>query len=215
MTKTKARKICFLTGSRAEYGLLSGLIKKVQKNKSSSSQLIVTGTHLSKEYGNTIDFIIKDKIKISRKVDISLINNTKLGVAKSLSLAVEKISRNLNNLNPDLLILLGDRYETFAAAVSATILNIPIAHIHGGETTQGAFDESFRHSITKMSHFHFALPKLIKRIIQLGENPKNVFCVGALGIDNILSNKYLKIKQLEKEFSLPFSKKIFLLPFIR
>ena len=208
MTKTKARKICFLTGSRAEYGLLSGLIKKVQKNKSSSSQLIVTVTHLSKEYGNTIDFIIKDKIKISRKVDISLIKNTKLGVAKSLSLAVEKISRNLNNLNPDLLILLGDRYETFAAAVSATILNIPIAHIHGGETTQGAFDESFRHSITKMSHFHFCSTKAYKkRIIQLGENPKNVFCVGALGIDNILSNKYLKIKQLEKEFSLPFSKK--------
>ena len=208
MTKVKARKICFLTGSRAEYGLLSGLIKKVQKNKSFSSQLIVTGTHLSKEYGNTIDFIIKDKIKISRKVDISLIKNTKLGVTKSLSLAVEKISRNLNNLNPDLLILLGDRYETFAAAVSATILNIPIAHIHGGETTQGAFDESFRHSITKMSHFHFCSTKAYKkRIIQLGENPKNVFCVGALGIDNILSNKFLKIKQLEKEFSLPFSKK--------
>ena len=158
MTKTKARKICFLTGSRAEYGLLSGLIKKVQKNKSSSSQLIVTGTHLSKEYGNTIDFIIKDKIKISRKVDISLINNTKLGVAKSLSLAVEKISRNLNNLNPDLLILLGDRYETFAA-VSATILNIPIAHIHGGDNAK-FFDESFRHSITKMSHFHFCSANL-------------------------------------------------------
>ena len=163
MTKTKARKICFLTGSRAEYGLLSGLIKKVQKNKSSSSQLIVTGTHLSKEYGNTIDFIIKDKIKISRKVDISLINNTKLGVAKSLSLAVEKISRNLNNLNPDLLILLGDRYETFAAAVSATILNIPIAHIHGGRQRKVLLMSLLGIQLQKCHIFIFALPKLIKK----------------------------------------------------
>ena len=168
---------------------MSGLIKKVVKNKNSTSQLIVTGTHLSKEYGNTIDAIFKDKIKITRKIDISLINNTRLGVSKSFSIAVEKISRNLNSLNPDLLVLLGDRYETFAAALSATILNIPIAHIHGGETTQGAFDESFRHSITKMSHFHFCTTDAYKkRIIQLGENPKNVFCVGSLGIDNILSN---------------------------
>ena len=208
MVNSEARKICFLTGTRAEYGLLSGLIKKVEKNKSSSSQLIVTGTHLSKEYGNTIDTIFKDKIKITRKIDISLINNSRLGVSKSFSLAVEKISRSLNSLNPDLLVLLGDRYETFAAATSATILNIPIAHIHGGETTQGAFDESFRHSITKMSHFHFCTTDAYKkRIIQLGENPKNVFCVGSLGIDNILSNKYLNTKQLEREISLPFSKK--------
>ena len=208
MANSEARKICFLTGTRAEYGLLSGLIKKVEKNKSSTSQLIVTGTHLSKEYGNTIDAIFKDKIKITRKIDISLINNTRLGVSKSFSIAVEKISRNLNSLNPDLLVLLGDRYETFAAALSATILNIPIAHIHGGETTQGAFDESFRHSITKMSHFHFCTTDAYKkRIIQLGEDPKNVFCVGSLGIDNILSNKYLNTKQLEREFSLPFSKK--------
>jgi GDP/UDP-N,N'-diacetylbacillosamine 2-epimerase (hydrolysing) len=208
MINLHTRKICFLTGTRAEYGLLSGLIKKVESNKNSSSQLIVTGTHLSREHGNTINSIIKDKIKISKKIDISLTRNTKLGVSKSLSIAVEKISRNLNNLKPDLLVLLGDRYETFAAAISATILNIPIAHIHGGETTQGAFDESFRHSITKMSHFHFCTTNAYKkRIIQLGENPKNVFCVGALGIDNILSNRYLNKKQLEREFSLPLSKK--------
>jgi len=208
MINSEARKVCFLTGTRAEYGLLSGLIKKIEKYKSCTSQLIVTGTHLSKEYGNTIDTILKDKIKITRKIDISLIKNTRLGVSKSFSIAVEKISKNLNSMNPDLLVLLGDRYETFAAAVSATILNIPIAHIHGGETTQGAFDESFRHSITKMSHFHFCSTEAYKkRIIQLGENPKNVFCVGSLGIDNILSNKYMNIKQLEKEFSLSFSKK--------
>ncbi len=208
MKHSEARKICFLTGTRAEYGLLSGLIQKVKKNKSFNLDLIVTGTHLSSEYGKTIDFIYKDKVKISRKIDISLNKNSRLGVSKSLSIAIEKISRNLNNLKPDLLVLLGDRYETFAAAVSATILNIPIAHIHGGETTQGAFDESFRHSITKMSHFHFCSTNAYKkRIIQLGENPKNVFCVGALGIDNISSNKYLNLKQLQREFSLPFSKK--------
>jgi len=208
MKRSEARKICFITGTRAEYGLLSGLIKKVEKNKSFKLDLIVTGTHLSSEYGKTIDFIYKDKVKISRKIDISLNKNSRLGVSKSLSIAIEKISRNLNNLKPDLLVLLGDRYETFAAAVSATILNIPIAHIHGGETTQGAFDESFRHSITKMSHFHFCSTNAYKkRIIQLGENPKNVFCVGALGIDNISSNKYLNLKQLQREFSLPFSKK--------
>ena len=211
MKRSEARKICFITGTRAEYGLLSGLIKKVEKNKSFELDLIVTGTHLSSEYGKTIDFIYKDKVKISRKkIDISLNKNSRLGVSKSLSIAIEKISRNLNNLKPDLLVLLGDRYETFAAAVSATILNIPIAHIHGGETTQGAFDESFRHSITKMSHFHFCSTNAYKkRIIQLGENPKNVFCVGALGIDNISSNKYLNLKQLQREFSLPFSKKYF------
>ena len=208
MINSEARKICFLTGTRAEYGLLSGLIKKVEKNKNFNPKLIVTGTHLSNEYGKTIDAIYKDKVTVSRKIDISLNKNSSLGVSKSLSIAIEKISRNLNNLKPDLLVLLGDRYETFAAAVSATILNIPIAHIHGGETTQGAFDESFRHSITKMSHFHFCTTNAYKkRIIQLGESPRNVFCVGSLGIDNILSNKYLNLNQLQREFSLPFSKK--------
>ena len=180
------RKICVVTGTRAEYGLLYWLMKEIDADKDIELQIIATGMHLSEEFGNTYQKIEKDGFTIDKKVDISLSSDTELAISKSMGLGVIRFSDAFNELEPDLLVVLGDRFEIFSAVSAAMIARIPIAHLHGGELTEGAFDESIRHSITKMSHLHFTATEEYKnRVIQLGEQPNRVFNVGGLGIDNI------------------------------
>ncbi|MBT6169347.1 MAG: UDP-N-acetylglucosamine 2-epimerase (hydrolyzing) [Flavobacteriaceae bacterium] len=192
------RKICIVTGSRAEYGLLYWLIKEVKADKDLELQLIVTGMHLSSEFGLTYKEI-KKEFKIDKKIDISLSSDTSLGIIRSMSVAQTSFSKAYNELKPDIIVVLGDRYEIFSAVSSAMISKIPIAHLHGGEATEGLIDEAIRHCITKMSHLHFtAAEKYSKRVMQLGEKPNRVFNVGGAGIENIKRLKLLSKVELEK-----------------
>ena len=170
------RKVCLFTGTRAEYGLLRGLINGIYSSNKLTLQLVVTGAHLSPEFGLTLQEIVDDGYPVSRKIEILLSSDTTVGVAKSMGLGVLSFADALSELKPDLVVVLGDRYEIFSAASAAMLSRIPIAHIHGGEVTQGAIDEAIRHSITKMAHLHFvATSEYRNRVIQLGENPNNVF----------------------------------------
>ena len=190
------RKICVFTGSRAEYGLLSWLMREIQSDSYLELKLIVSGSHTSKEFGSTWEQIEKDGFDTCNKINVELDDDSPLGVASVVGRSVVKISKVLKEINPDILVVLGDRYETFAAATSAMFLRIPIAHLHGGEATEGLVDEAIRHSITKMSHLHFvAADEYRHRVIQLGEAPERVFQVGGLGIDNILNLKLKKRMQ--------------------
>jgi len=180
------KKICIVTGTRAEYGLLYWLIKGVHDDPEMELQLLVTGMHLSPEFGLTWKEIEKDGFPITRKIEILLSSDTAVGITKSNGLALISFAEAFNEINPDIVVLLGDRTETFAAAQAALIAGIPVAHIHGGELTEGAYDDAIRHSITKMSHLHFTATDVYrKRVIQLGEQPETVFNVGAIGLDNI------------------------------
>ena len=202
------RKICIVTGTRAEYGLLFWLMKEIQAADGLQLQIIVTGAHLSSEFGLTSKQIESDGFVINNKVDMLLSSDTEVGITKSMGLGMIGFADALNDLNPDLMVLLGDRYEIFVAASAATVARICIAHIHGGETTEGAFDESFRHSITKMSHVHFtSTDKYRNRVIQLGEHPNRVFNVGAAGIDNIVRLQLLNKSQFQKEINFQLGKK--------
>lgn len=207
------KKICVVTGTRAEYGLLYWLMKEIDSDSELELQIIATGSHLSPEFGLTYKEIEKDFI-INKKIEMLLSSDTSIGISKSMGLAQISFAEAYENLNPDIIILLGDRYEIFSAASSALIANIPIAHIHGGETTEGAFDESLRHSITKMSHLHFTAAEEYKnRVIQLGENPSRVFNVGGLGIDNIKRLKLLSKKEFEESINFKLNKKNILVTF--
>ena len=202
------RKICIVTGTRAEYGLLFWLMKEIQAADGLQLQIIVTGAHLSSEFGLTSKQIESDGFVINKKVDMLLSSDTEVGITKSMGLGMIGFADALNDLNPDLMVLLGDRYEIFVAASAATVARICIAHIHGGETTEGAFDESFRHSITKMSHVHFTSTDIYRnRVIQLGEHPNRVFNVGAAGIDNIVRLQLLNKSQFQKEINFQLGKK--------
>ena len=152
-------KIALVTGSRSEFYLLKGLILRLQKNKKFKLNLIVTGSHLSKFFGSTIHNIKKEKIRVNDKVNISIKGDREKDIAKSISIGVKSFSKKFNKFKPDLLIILGDRYEIYSAAIAACINKIPIAHIHGGEKTKGLIDEGIRHSITKHSHLHFVSTK--------------------------------------------------------
>lgn len=202
-------KICIVTGSRAEYGLLFPLMKAIQEDEAFILQILVTGMHLSPEFGHTYREIEKDGFQIHEKVEMLLSSDTDAGITKSTGLGMIGFSDTFNRLKPGLVILLGDRFETFAAATAAYFAKIPIAHLHGGEVTEGATDEGLRHAITKMSYWHFTSTEVYKtRVIQLGENPENVFNVGAIGIDNIknikpLNKKYLS-EDLKFDLELPF-----------
>ena len=208
------RKICVVTGSRAEYGLLKGIINGIENSKKLKLQLIVTGMHLSPEFGLTYQEIEKDEIKIDEKVEMLLSSDTSNGITKSIGLGLIGFADKLDKLKPNLMLILGDRFEIFSASIAAMIAKIPIAHIHGGESTVGAFDESIRHSITKMSHLHFVSTKNYQqRVIQLGEKPQNVFNVGAPGIDNIINLKMLKRSELEKSLNMKLNKKNLLVTF--
>ena len=208
------KKICIVTGTRAEYGLLKPLIDRVILEEGFKLQLIVTGMHLSPEFGMTYDSIVKDGYVNIEKVEILLSSDTAVGISKSMGLAMISFAEIFDRLKPDIIVILGDRYEMLAVATSAMIGKIPIAHIHGGETTEGAIDEAIRHSITKMSFLHFTSTQIYrKRVIQLGENPKNVYNVGAIGIENIKNLKLLSKKEIEEKLNLKFDKKIFLVTF--
>jgi len=205
MLNHSKRKVCVVTGTRAEYGLFYPIMKKIQTSKSLELQLVATTMHLSEEFGNTYKQIEQDGFIIDEKIENLLTSDSKSAVAKSTALATLLLSDTFNRLQPDLVLLLGDRYETLAAATTAMLMNIPIAHIHGGEITEGAVDEQIRHAITKMSYLHFASTETYrKRIIQMGENSSRVFTTGAPGIDNIVSLKLLSKKELEENLEWKF-----------
>ncbi|WP_066890585.1 UDP-N-acetylglucosamine 2-epimerase [Clostridium nigeriense] len=193
------KKVCVVTGTRAEYGLLKPLIDKINKDNDLELQLIVTGMHLSPEFGMTYNEIIDDGYKVNEKIEILLSSDTPVGISKSMGLATISFAEAFERLKPDMLVVLGDRFEIFAVCSSAVVAKIPIAHLHGGETTEGAFDEAFRHSITKMSYLHFtSTEEYKKRVIQLGENPQRVFNVGAIGVENIAEMELMSKEELEK-----------------
>ena len=208
------KNFLFITGSRSEYGLLSGLIKMCKKNRSIKTSLMVTGSHFSKKFGNTVDEIKNDNIKIDFKINLKNNFETKKDIIFSFSKNLIYYHKYLSHKKPNLIILLGDRHEIFSAAIVAMFLGIPVAHIHGGELTEGSYDDNIRHSITKLSHYHFVANKIFKRrIVQLGENPKSIFIVGGLGVDNIKNNVFLKKQELEKLLNIKFEKYNFLITF--
>ena len=207
------RKICIVTGTRAEYGLLYWLMKEIDSDDTLELQLIVTGMHLSPEFGLTYKEIEKE-FKIDKRIEMLLSSDSAIGISKSMGLAQISFAEVYEDLKPNLLVVLGDRYEIFSAVSSAMIANIPIAHLHGGETTEGAFDESIRHSITKMSHLHFtATEEYRNRVIQLGEYPDRVFNVGGLGIDNIKKLRLLSKEDFEASIGFRLNKKNILITF--
>ena len=207
------RKICVVTGTRAEYGLLYWLMKEIEADKELQLQLIVTGMHLSPEFGLTYKEIEKE-FKIDKKIEMLLSSDTAVGISKSMGLAQISFSESFEELKPDILVVLGDRYEIFSAVSTAMIAKIPIAHLHGGEITEGAFDESIRHSITKMSHLHFtATDEYKNRVIQLGEHPSKVFNVGGMGIESIKRLKLLSREEFEKSIDFRLNKKNILVTF--
>ena len=207
------RKICVVTGTRAEYGLLYWLMKEIESDKELQLQLIVTGMHLSPEFGLTYQEIEKD-FKIDKKIEMLLSSDTSVGISKSMGLAQISFSESYEDLQPDLLVVLGDRYEIFSAVSAAMIARIPVAHLHGGEATEGLIDEPIRHSITKMSQLHFTATEEYKnRVIQLGEHPDRVFNVGGLGIDNIKKLQLLSKNDFEKLINFNFNKNNILVTF--
>lgn len=193
------RKICIVTGTRAEYGLLYWLMREIQEDSDLELQLIVTGAHLSPEYGNTVQEIERDGFQIHERIEMLLSSDTPNAVTKAMGLGLIGFADAYARLRPDIVVLLGDRYEMMVAAQAAMVAKIPIAHIHGGERTEGLIDEAIRHSITKMSHLHFvATDEYQRRVIQLGEHPDRVFNFGAIGIDNIIKLQLLDREELQR-----------------
>jgi UDP-N-acetylglucosamine 2-epimerase (non-hydrolysing)/GDP/UDP-N,N'-diacetylbacillosamine 2-epimerase (hydrolysing) len=208
------RKICVVTGTRAEYGLLYWLMKEIQADEDLELQIIATGAHLSPEFGLTYKVMEADGFEIDEKIEMLLSSDTAVGITKSLGLATIGFADAYDRLKPDIVVLLGDRYEILAAAQAALIIGLPIAHIAGGDTTEGAFDEAIRHSISKMSHIHFVTSELsAQRVRQLGENPQYIFNVGSPGIDYIKGVQLLNRSDLEKELEFRFQDKTLLVTF--
>lgn len=208
------RKICVVTGTRAEYGLLFWLMKAVQNDPGLELQLIVTGTHLEPRFGNTVDVIEQDGFRINARVPINLNNDTPTGIVKSMTMAANGIAEALAGLDPAITVLLGDRYEIFGAAQAAMISRHIIAHLYGGEITEGAIDESIRHAITKMSHLHFTSSEVYRqRIMQLGEDPERVFNVGAIGLDNIEQLELMSLDALSRDIGIDLSGGYFLVTY--
>lgn len=201
-----ARKIAVFTGTRAEYGLLSPLILGIQ-NSSAELQLYVGGMHMSPEFGLTVQQIESDGFKPTEKLEFLLSSSTPVGISKSMGLAQMTAAECIARHQPDIIVILGDRFEALAIAQAAMIAQVPIAHIHGGEKTAGAMDDAFRHAISKMSHIHFtATEDYRRRVIQLGEQPTSVFNVGAPGLDSIIHEKLLTKEELSSELSFDFTK---------
>ena len=208
------RKICVVTGSRAEYGILYWLLKEIQNDSDLQLQIIVTGMHLSPEFGLTYQQIESDGFTIDAKVEMLLSSDSVVGITKSMGLGVIGFADALDRLNPDILVLLGDRFEIMAAAQAAMVARIPIAHIHGGETTEGAFDECIRHSITKMAQWHFvAAEPYRKRVVQMGEMPDRVFNLGAPGLDHLQYLDWLNLEALEKSLGISLAPPVFLVTY--
>lgn len=208
------RKICVVTGTRAEYGLLRWVMQGIKDDPALILQVVATGMHLSPEFGLTYREIEQDGFRIDRKVEMLVSSDTSVGISKSMGLGVLGFADALNDLKPDLIILLGDRFEIFSVAVAAMAARIPVAHLHGGEATEGLIDEAIRHSITKLSHLHFvAAEEYRQRVIQLGEQPDRVYLVGGLGIDNIKRLSLLDRKQLELSIDFSLKKKNLMITF--
>ncbi|HET8887035.1 MAG TPA: UDP-N-acetylglucosamine 2-epimerase [Salinimicrobium sp.] len=208
------RKICVVTGTRAEFGLMSWLIKFLQDDPQVELQLIVTGMHLSPEFGLTYKEIEKTGFFINKKVEMLLSSDSDVGISKSMGLAQIGFADAFDELKPEIIVLLGDRFEIFSAASAAMIARIPIAHIHGGEVTEGVIDESIRHSITKMSHLHFTATEAYRnRVIQLGESPKKVFNVGSPGLDNLAYLDLLDRNDFEESIRFKLNKRNLLITY--
>ncbi|MBL7068257.1 MAG: UDP-N-acetylglucosamine 2-epimerase (hydrolyzing) [Candidatus Omnitrophica bacterium] len=203
----KKKKVCIITGSRAEWGLLYPLASQIKKDRRLDLKLVATAGHLMPESGLTYKEIEDDGFEIDAKIAMPLEEDREEAIAKTVGIGVTRLTDVLNILRPELLFLLGDRFETFTAAQAAFFLKVPIAHIHGGELTEGSMDDSLRHAITKISHLHFVSTDIYrKRVIQMGEEPKRVFNVGALGLDNIKRIKPLKKNELEKRIDFRLGK---------
>mgnify|MGYP000848367004 FL=1 len=208
------RKICIFTSTRAEWGLLQGVATELRQAEDCELQILASGSHLSAQLGMTIDEIEAAGFQIDERVDILKFDDRPIGICQTMGLALSGYGEALLRLSPDLIVILGDRYESFCLAAAAQVLRIPIAHIHGGETTEGAVDEAFRHSITKMAHIHFpSCEDYRNRVIQLGEAPANVFNVGALGIENIRKIQCLTRAELEASLQFSLQAPVFLVTF--
>lgn len=208
------KKLCIITTTRAEYGLLYWLMKGIQDDPYFQLQLVVTGTHLSSEFGSTIDQIREDGFHIDRSFNMELQDDSSIGITNSLSVALNGFATSFKTLQPDLAIVLGDRFEILGAATAALLANIPIAHIHGGELSMGAIDDAIRHAVSKLSYWHFPATEVYKkRIIQLGEDPSRVFNVGGLGQDNIKKLPLLSRKELEQNLDIKFKNRNLLLTY--
>ena len=206
------KKICIVTGTRAEYGLLKPLIKKMEEHEAIDLSLIITGMHLSSEFGNTYKIIENDFKGKIYKVEMLLSSDTDVGISKSIGLGIISYTDLLEKIKPDFILVLGDRYEIFSVVTVANILKIPVIHLHGGEKTEGAYDEAFRHCISKMSYLHFTSTEEYKqRVIQLGEDPERVFNVGAIGVENINSLDIIPKEVLEKHFQFKISDNMFVI----
>jgi UDP-N-acetylglucosamine 2-epimerase (non-hydrolysing)/GDP/UDP-N,N'-diacetylbacillosamine 2-epimerase (hydrolysing) len=208
------RKICVITGTRAEYGLLYWLMKEIESDPDLALQLVVTGTHLSAAFGKTVTFIEEDGFNVDARIDLEIGDDSPTSIVRSLGLAVIGMGQAFEKLSPDIVVVLGDRYEILAAAEAAMIARIPIAHIHGGEVTEGAMDDAMRHAITKMAHLHFVAAEDYRtRVIQLGEMPERVITVGAPGLDSIENMKLMNRSHLDENLGLPFDCAFFLVTY--
>lgn len=208
------RKVAVFTGTRAEYGLLYWLLKDVQNDKELELQLLVSGMHLSPEFGSTWQQIERDGFAIDEKIEILLSSDTPVGTAKSIGLGVLGFADALSRLKPDVLIILGDRFEALAVAQTAMILRIPVLHLHGGEITEGAYDDAIRHAITKLSYLHCtSTEEYKKRVIQLGEDPIRVANVGAIGLDHIKRSHFLSLEKLSVSLNFKLTHPYFLVTY--
>lgn len=208
------RKILVVTGTRSEYGLLYNTMKEIQKSKALKLQLIVTGNHLVSSFGGTIEEIRKDGFTIDDEIDMIISSDKKSALIKSMGIEMIQMAQSFDRLKPDMLLILGDRYETFIAATCAMMMNVPIAHMNGGESTEGAIDEQIRHAITKMAHLHFPGAEYYKeRIIKMGEEVWRVFNVGQAGVENIKRLELYSKSEIEKELNIKLNKRIFLITY--
>lgn len=208
------KTVCVVTGTRAEYGLLRWIMEGIRQSEILDLQLLVTGMHLSPEFGLTVTAIEEDGYKVDRRVEMLLSSDTPVGITKSLGLGLIGFADALSEMKPSMVLLLGDRYEMLGAAIASMIARIPIAHLHGGESTEGLIDEPIRHSITKMAQLHFvATSQYRKRVIQLGENPKRVFDVGGVGIDNVMCLELLSRSELEDSLGVKLLERNLLITF--
>lgn len=213
MTQTD-KKVAVFTGTRAEYGLLFWLLKDIQSDPDLTLQLLVSGMHLSPEFGETYKQIEKDGFSIDEKIEILLSSDSAVGTAKSMGLGVLGFADALSRLAPDVLVILGDRFEALAAAQTAMILRIPIVHLHGGEITEGAYDDAIRHAITKLSYLHgTSTEEYRKRVIQLGESPERVKNIGAIGLDHLKRASFMDTQELSESLNFSIDKPYFLVTY--
>ncbi|MEZ8086784.1 UDP-N-acetylglucosamine 2-epimerase [Vibrio sp. 1S139] len=213
MTQTH-KKVAVFTGTRAEYGLLFWLLKDIQSDPDLTLQLLVSGMHLSPEFGDTYKQIEKDGFNIDEKIEILLSSDSAVGTAKSMGLGVLGFADALSRLAPDVLVILGDRFEALAAAQTAMILRIPIIHLHGGEITEGAYDDAIRHAITKLSYLHgTSTDEYRNRVIQLGESPVRVRNIGAIGLDHLNRASFMTVSELSESLSFELTEPYFIVTY--